>query len=374
MLNKFIDYLPERIVQLIGYQPGKSPQDMADKKIRFVKLSANEMSLPPSKKVVREMERYAALHSDSLARYPDDWVTELRTSLAALHGIEKDSFLITNGSNEAIVHVCRLLLETGGEAICSQHCFIVFPWALKLLGNQLHQIPTLDNSASPFQQDLQGILKKVNKKTRLIYLANPDNPSGSYFSTKEFIDFLKRLPSHVMVMADQAYFEFVSAKDCIDYTALMKTFHNLMVLRTFSKAHGLAQLRVGYICAQPEIIYHMKKTKIAFGVNGLASRLARASLQDTSSLRSRVAEILTNRTRLCEFLHAHGIEYAPSQGNFITFKHNRHVHYESLVKQGVIARQLKEYCLPDYTRITIGSDKEMKKVHRAITTLLKQVD
>ena len=371
MDNNIQRYIPKHIIELVGYKPGKSPRDIAGKSTNLIKLSANEMSLAPDPRVINELKKYTTSHASALSQYPDDWVGDLRSALAIKHRLDDNHFLITNGSNEAILHISRLLLQTGGSAICSKHCFIVFPWAMKQLNRRLKVIDTQPSDSSPLNQNLDKIASAVSKSTRLIYLANPDNPSGAYFSTEKCKAFLKKICPSVIVMIDQAYFEFVTAKDNIDYTSLIKDYPNLIVLRTFSKAHGLAQLRVGYLCGDPQLVGYLKKTKIAFGVNGIGPRLAKVSLGQKKALSERVAVILNNKRKLEEVLTYYGIQFAPSQGNFITFKNSKKCNYSHLLSQGIIARQLNEYQLPQFTRITIGNQKEMNKVFRVIKYLHK---
>ncbi|MDI9348166.1 MAG: histidinol-phosphate transaminase [Methylacidiphilales bacterium] len=360
-------YLPQSIREFKPYRPGKSSNDFTKKK-KYIKLSSNECGYPTAPLLLQSLRRY--IKQDRLSRYPDDSVIELRKALMKKHDISKEQLLITNGSNDAIVAIARLLLASGGEAICSDHCFAVFPWIVNQLGNTLHHVPTHRTPQHPFAQDLDALYGKVNRETRLLYLANPDNPTGSYIPSKVLVSFISSLPKSTFVIVDQAYFDFIKSEPALDFCSLIHEYPNCIVLRTFSKAYGLAQLRVGYLAAHESLVAFLRSTKLAFSVNGLAMHCANEVLHAPQNIKKQVSQTIVLRKNLETIFDAHSIRYAPSQGNFISYHQTQQLNYHSLLDHGIITRELNEYGIAPYSRISIGTPSEMKVLFSTIKKLL----
>ena len=289
----FLAHLPEQLKNFTPYKAGKSSRDLIPKK-KYLKLSSNESGYPAPPGVQKTL--LAAANKEQLCRYPDDGVRELRSRLAKRHGVLPKQVVITNGSNDAIVTVARLLLQPGSHAICSAHCFAVFPWIVRQLGVAHASIPTVAISdVHPHYPDLYQMLNAIKPNTRLLYLANPDNPSGAYLDNQLLVAFLEAVPPSVTVIIDQAYFDFVDQEKPLDYASLIAAHPNVMVLRTFSKGYGLAQLRVGYVVANPSLAEFISRCKLAFSVNGYAMLLANKALQAQPSFRRIHRQIIAHR-------------------------------------------------------------------------------
>ena len=363
MVN-FIELASKGVQQLQPYQPGK-PVDELQRELGLddiIKLASNENPLGPSKQVL------AAISSvlPELARYPDGSAYKLKQALSGFLGVRTDTITIGNGSNDVLELVARIFLNPSNEAIVSQHSFVVYPLAAKSIGAGLKVIP-----ARNFNQDLDATLAAISDKTRMIFIANPNNPTGTWIDKTTLVDFLNQVPDNVLVILDEAYFEYVEDVSYPDGISLLASYPNLIVTRTFSKAYGLAALRVGYAVSHPDIADLMNRIRQPFNVNAMSLVAAEAALQDQAYVTQAVQLNklgMSFLTSACEDL---GLGFVPSAGNFLTIDFGRDAMpiYEDLLVKGVIVRPIGVYEMPNHLRVTIGTASENER----FVETLKQV-
>lgn len=356
---------PEYIRSMVPYVPGKPIEEtQRELRIRKVfKLASNENPLGPSPKALQA----ARAAFQELHRYPDSAAWKLKQALSANLGVKPESLLIGNGSNEIIDFLIRTYCVPGDAIVTSQAAFIAYR-----LCAQIHGVHTLETALTPdFRFDLPKMAQALRRhdRARLVFVANPNNPTGTYVTTSELRDFLRevsRIRGGVLVALDYAYWEYVQAPDLPDPIRLMKEFPNVVVLRTFSKIHGLAGLRVGYGVGSSEVIATLEKVRQPFNLNSVALAAAEAALSDESFVeRSRKANLQGMRfweTRLKEM----GIPFWKSQGNFLLADVGKRSGktggeiYQACLKKGVILRPVANYGLPGALRISIGTPAENK--------------
>jgi histidinol-phosphate aminotransferase len=341
------------IDSISAYVPGK-PIDLVQRQFgikKVIKLGSNENSFGAPCKAKQAIIK----NIDEIFRYPDGSCYYLKIALAKELRIKPENLLFGNGSDEIIDILIKTFLNPGEEILTSEKTFVEYEIIAKANGFKARCIP-LKN----FRYDLNEIKNNASKKTKIIFIANPNNPTGTYNTSKELTEFLSFLPKNKLVAVDEAYLEFVDAKDYPKIIQLLKKFRNLVVLRTFSKAYGLAGLRIGYAIADPEIINAMEKIRQPFNVNFLAQRAAQAALKDKSFIDKITRIIKKEKYRLYKEFLSMNIEYIPTQANFIMFKTEMDglLLSKELLKQGIIIRDLKQYKLDKYVRVTIGRPKE----------------
>jgi len=349
----FISLASSGIQSLQPYQPGK-PVETLERELgitNVVKLASNENPLGPSPKVIAAL----AENLTDLARYPDGSAYNLKQTLAGYHNIGADMLTIGNGSNDVLELLARVFLRPDNEAIVSQHSFVVYPLATKSLGAGLKIIPAKD-----YGQDLAATLKAISSKTRMIFIANPNNPTGTWIDKKTLCDFLNQVREDILVILDEAYFDYVDEADYPDGIELVRQYPNLVVTRTFSKAYGLAALRIGYGISHPDIADLMNRVRQPFNVNAMSLIAAEIALADREHVAASVKlnrEGMTYLTAECEQL---GLDYIPSVGNFLTIDMGREAMpiYDALLQLGVIVRPIGVYEMPNHLRVTIGSQAE----------------
>ena len=344
------------IYKIKPYIPGK-PIDEVRRELGLksvIKLASNENPYPPSPKVLAAIGKAAR----EVNRYPDGGCFQLRRALARKLNVDDDQLIFGNGSDEIIVLAVKAFAAKGDEVIIAKPSFLVYEIASTLSGARLHQVPLKD-----FRYDLQTMKTKVNKRTKIIFIGNPDNPAGTYITTAQAEDFLRSVPKSTLVFFDEAYFEFVHAKDYPDTISLMKKYPNVITARTFSKIYGLAGLRVGYGVASREIIGILDRLREPFNVNSIAQAAAVAALADETYYRKIAKEIEGQKQYLYRSLESIGVSYETSFTNFISV----HVGGDStkvagaLLKKGVIIRDMAAWGLKGYIRVSIGSASENKR-------------
>ncbi|MEZ5616636.1 MAG: histidinol-phosphate transaminase [Rhodocyclaceae bacterium] len=343
---------PSYIRAISPYQPGKPitqlAREMGIPVDRIVKLASNENPLGMSPRA------RAALQSamDGIERYPDQF--ELTAALSERLGVGAEQIVLGNGSNDVLDLVARVFLAPGRSSVFSRHAFAVYPLATMSAGGECIVVP-----AKHYGHDLDAMRAAIRPDTRVVWIANPNNPTGNFLPGAQVKAFLQQVPKDVVVVLDEAYNEYLLPADRVDTLAWVREFPNLVVTRTFSKIHGLAGLRVGYGVASAEIADLMHRVRQPFNVNNLALAGAIAALDDHAF----IAESYDNNRRGMEQIVAGlkrlGLEHIPSHGNFVTFRAGDAAGVnQALLKQGVIVRPIGGYALPEHLRVTIGLEGE----------------
>ena len=348
------DLSPAYIRAISPYQPGKPISELAREmgleEAGIIKLASNENPLGTSPLAQRAVR--AAL--DGVSRYPDGNGFELKRALCARFGVAQDNIVLGNGSNDVLELAARAFLTPQASAVYSQHAFAVYPLAVQAIGADGIEVP-----ARGYAHDLEAMRKAVRSDTRLLFVANPNNPTGTYALPAEIEAFLDRVPGHVAVVLDEAYHEYLPHDARADSIGWLRRFPNLIVTRTFSKVYGLAGLRVGYALAGAGVADLMNRVRQPFNVNSLSLAAAAAALDDHEFV-ARSFEV--NRAGMAEVtrgLSGLGLEYIPSFGNFVTFRvRDAAGVFQRLLRQGVIVRPVASYGMPEHLRVTIGTGPE----------------
>ena len=342
------------------YLPGKPitqlAREMGIPVERIVKLASNENPLGISPKAKAAMEKAIT----SLERYPDDF--ELKAAVASHTGMGMERVVLGNGSNDLLDILARVFLAPGRSAIYSQYAFAVYPLATLSAGGEPIAVPAKD-----FGHDLEAMRAAIRPDTRVIWMANPNNPTGTFIPYPQLKAFLQSVPKEVVVVLDEAYNEYIPPAERVDTTPWVNEFPNLVLSRTFSKIYGLAGLRVGYALASAEVADLMNRIRQPFNCNNLALAAASAALDDHAFLalshdlnRAGMAQIVDGLQRL-------GLAHVPSHGNFLIFKPgDAAVVNQKLLGQGVIVRPIAGYGLPDWLRVTIGTEAENQRFLEAL--------
>jgi len=357
----------EEISQITPYEPGK-PIEEVERELgvpHAVKLASNENPLGVSPKALKALQKGAK----KAFLYPDGGCFYLKKRLAKELGVSPQNLIIGNGSNEIIEFLARGFLGNGEKVISSETSFLVYPIITKVYGGRYAEV-----KMNNFRFDLSAILSEIDDQTRLIFIANPNNPTGTYLNKKEIEGFLGKVPEHVVVCFDEAYFDFVESKDFPNSIFHVKSGKsNVVVLRTFSKSYGLAGLRIGYGVAHPDVIQYLDKIRQPFNVNRLAQEAACAALDDKVFLSKTKRVIASGRKFLYGELNKLGLRCVPSEANFILFdvKQNASQVFELLLKKGIIVRSMKSYGLQTYIRVSVGTQSENRKFIQALKEVLK---
>jgi len=334
------------------YQPGKPitqlAREMGIPVENIVKLASNENPLGMSPKARTAMEKAIA----TLERYPDDFV--LKQALAERTGLGMERVVLGNGSNDVLDIVARVFLAPGRSAIFAQHAFAVYPLASLAAGAELIAVPARD-----YGHDLDAMLAAIRPDTRLIWIANPNNPTGTFLPYPQIRTFLQAVPQDVVVVLDEAYNEYLPPAQRVETTAWLAEFPNLVITRTFSKIYGLAGLRIGYALASAEIADLMNRVRQPFNCNNLALAAATAALDDHEFVAKSYALNRAGMEQIVAGLKRLGFTHIPSHGNFVTFKAGDAATLnQKLLRQGVIVRPIGGYGMPEWLRVTIGTEVE----------------
>ncbi len=325
----------KRILDIKPHQPGK-PIEEVRRELGFknvVKLASNESPYGPSAKVVKAIEKAAR----DINRYPEGSCFYLRQELAKHLRVPEDRLVFGNGSDEIIVLALRAFVNAGDEVIIARPSFLVYEIASRVEGAVVKSIPLKD-----FRYDLSGMLKAVTRKTKIIFIGNPDNPAGTYVTDKQLKSFLRNLRRDVLVLIDEAYYEYVSAGDYPDSIALLKSYKNVITTRTFSKMYGLAGLRIGYGIARREIVDILDRVREPFNVNSLAQAAAVACLKDQGYYRRMAKQIKQQKQYLYQQLSGMGLAFVKTAANFILIdvKVKSTKISRQLLRRGVIVRDM----------------------------------
>lgn len=366
-MTDFMKLAQPGITELSPYQPGK-PIEELERELGLtdiVKLASNENPLGPSPKVVSD----AARHLEELARYPDGSAYLLKAKLQKRLGIDASRITVGNGSNDVLELMARVFLGAGLESLVSEHSFVVYPLVTKSLGASLKVVPARD-----YTQDLEATLAAISDKTRMIFIANPNNPTGTWVDRPSLTKFLDGVPGDVLVVLDEAYFEYVDEAEYPNGLTMVDRYPNLIVSRTFSKAYGLAGLRIGYAVSHPDIADLMNRVRQPFNVNSMSLAGALVALDDQDHLERSVQINRDGMKMLTEACQQMGLDYIPSVGNFLTIDFGRDAMpiYEALLHEGVIVRPIGVYGLPNHLRVTIGLPEENARFVDALQKVLGQ--
>ena len=358
--------VPSYIQNLANYVPGKAIKEVQrELGLDHVdKLASNENSLGPSPKAIEAMAKTLS----GLHRYPDVSGYELRTKLARRYNINMDNVILGGGSEGIMSTIMRTFLLSDDEIVSAANSFIGFRVLANASGRKVHWVPMKN-----YRYDLEAMAEKVTDYTKIIYIANPDNPMGTYITRKEFEEFYVHIPERVLIILDEAYYEFAQSRN--DYPDSMTyRYDNIITLRTFSKAYGLAGLRIGYGFAHDELIRNLMKVKEPFSPSLIAQTAGSAAMDDSAFLEKTLTINETGYTFLQKELTSMGIETVPSVANFITSIWETNAQAlditQSLLKKGIIVRNLKAFGWPNCIRISIGTADENGRFIDALKFIL----
>ena len=367
MKNKLLGLAAPGIRGLRPYQPGKPIAELQREygTTDIVKLASNENPLGPAP---RALAAIAAAAGD-LARYPDANAFELKQVLAARHGVAAGCITIGNGSNELLVLLAESFLGPGLEAVYSRHAFAVYALAVQATG-AVHRVADAlpEDHAQAYGHDLAAMAALVGPDTRLVFVANPNNPTGTWLDADALERFIGQLPGHVVVVVDEAYFEYVREPGYPDASRWVERHPNLVVTRTFSKAYGLAGLRMGYAVSGPEVADILNRIRQPFNTSSLAQAAALAALEDTTHLARSVELNAAESRRVAKACSGLGLGVLPSVGNFLLVDMRTEAGpiFEALLREAVIVRPVANYGLPNHLRISIGTPAENDRLLAAL--------
>lgn len=356
---------------LAPYVPGKPLEELErEYGIRnSIKLASNENPLGPGPLAREAMAKAAA----EIGLYPDGNGFALKQALARKHGCALECITLGNGSNDVLVMLAEAFLTTDSEAVYSQYAFAVYPIVVQAAGATARVAPALPEShAMALGHDLDALATLVNSRTRIVFIANPNNPTGTWAETDALRRFVASMPSTTLVVIDEAYIEYVEDDTFPDSSRWLNEFPNLVVTRTFSKAFGLAGLRVGYALSRPDVAGLLNRVRQAFNVNSIALAAARAALDDRAHLQASIALNRDGMTQLERGLDALSVRRYPSKGNFILIDCKRPAAtvYEAMLRLGVIVRPVGNYQLPNHLRLTIGTQQQNQRMLEALARAL----
>jgi histidinol-phosphate aminotransferase len=359
------DLANPQLRDLAVYEPGKPIEETARElgidPAEIVKLASNENPLGASPKAIQAMR--AALENAHL--YPDGSGFCLTRAIAAKLGLKPENVILGNGSNEIIEFLGHAFLNPGDDVITCQHAFIVY----KLLATAF-SVRTIETATPDYQQNLDAMLEAITAKTRLIFIPNPNNPTGTLVSHGAIDHFMSRVPNKIIVIFDEAYFEFLD--DPPDTLRFVREGRNVVVLRTFSKIHGLAGLRIGYAVAAAEMIEVLHKTRQPFNVNSIAQAGALAALGDEAHLRETKRIVDEGRAYLQEQFADMRIPFVPAVANFVMVNVGGGCGmFEELLRRKIIVRPLRGYGLPEWVRISVGTMEDNKKLIAALSEVIR---
>ena len=369
-INHFLNLATPGIQALQPYLPGKPVAELEREYgiTDAVKLASNENPFGPSPLALAAAREVL----EDLSRYPEGSGWLLAGRLAGLHGLERDSVTLGNGSNDVLDIIARVFLTPAHEAVFSQYAFAVYPIAVQAAGAKARIAPAHDGSKGPaYGHDLDAMYALVGPDTRLVFIANPNNPTGTWLESNALEAFISSLPAHVMVVVDEAYFEYVDKPGYPDASAWLQRFPNLIVTRTFSKAYGLAGLRVGYALSHPDVADLLNRVRQPFNVNMVAQAAALAALDDSEYLQHVVQRNREGMQQLLAGFGSLGLQYIESVGNFVAVETGRGLQrYEALLQRGVIVRPIANYGMPDHLRVTVGRADENARLLAALEQVL----
>jgi histidinol-phosphate aminotransferase len=355
------------ILKLVPYIPGKSIEEVERElgRKRWVKLASNENVLGPSPKAVAAIRRELC----NLHMYPEGPCPDLRKALAQRFSVSEENVVVSNGADNLLVLIASAFINEGEEAVMATPSFSVYPTVTRIMGGKPVEVELKD-----FTHDLPSMLKKVNRKTKLVFVCNPNNPTGTIVGRKELESFLARLPGHVILILDQAYWDFSDSPEYpggIDY---VQEGRPIILLRTFSKVYGLAGLRIGYGIGRSDLIECLYRVREPFPVHRLGQAGAVAALKDRAHEEKSIRMVIEGRHYLYRELDKAGLFYVPSQANFIFMdlgKDSKEA-LQDLLREGVIIRPGFIWGYPTFARVTVGRLEDNKRLIKALKKVLRK--
>lgn len=373
MKKSVLDQIPEHIRALAGYVPGKPlRQAQQESGGAMIKLASNENPFGPSPMALEAIRAAAA----EVNLYPDNDASELRQALAARHQLDEQQIFIADGSLGILDVIARTLLVPGTNCISSERSFISYPIVTRTIGAQFIGVPMRNDA-----YDLEAIGSAINEQTRAVILANPNNPTGTMFDADATEAFLRRVPDSVLVVLDEAYSDFaeyfarqrgITYSRSFDYVRAGR--QNVLVLRTFSKAHGLAGIRLGYACGNPELLRYFARVRNSFSISVVAEAAGLAAIRDESHIRKTVENNAVGAAWLMERFSELGIRAVPTSANFIyfTIDEDANAFTKRMQAEGVIVRSLVPWGAPNAIRVSIGTPEQNETFVRALKKLVRQ--
>jgi histidinol-phosphate aminotransferase len=360
-----VNQVPEYIRSLVPYSPGK-PIEEVEREYGIegsVKLASNENPLGPSPRALQALrERLEQLHL-----YPDGDCFYLKRGLAQKLGVSPERLIFGNGSNELIELATRAFMRAGDEAVMADQAFVVYRLVAQAVGGSCRIVPLKD-----FTHDLEGMARAITPRTRIVFLANPNNPTGTIYRRMEWESFLERIPPEILLVVDEAYFEYVTEPEYPDSLRHHGDKRAIFTLRTFSKLYGLAGLRIGYGIGPKDIVDVMQRVRQPFNVNAAAQWAALAALDDNEHVQRSLKVNQEGMAYLTAEIARLGLEQVPSQANFILLRvGDGAAIFERLLRRGVIVRPMGAYALPEYIRVTIGTDRENRRFIGELKAIFK---
>ncbi|MFG6148696.1 histidinol-phosphate transaminase [Halobacillus sp. B23F22_1] len=343
------------------YKPGKQIEEVKKEYglTKIVKLASNENPFGFSPQVKKQLPQLI----EQLEKYPDGYASVLRKKVASFLEVEEEQLIFGNGSDEIVQIICRTFLETGSNTVMATPTFPQYKHNALIEGAEVREVPLVEG-----RHDLPSMLEQIDERTRVLWLCTPNNPTGVHLSTSEIKQVLENCPSHVLVVMDEAYYEYMEAEDAFDSLSSLPLYENLIVLRTFSKAYGLAGLRIGYGVASKEIISTLEPAREPFNTSTIAQAAALLALDDQEFINETTAENSINKRKLMQFLDEHGLDYYPSEANFVMVRLpvSGDEMFEHLLSKGFIVRSGEALGLPNSIRLTIGKEEDMAVIQSEI--------
>jgi len=373
-INTPCDLALDAVKALLPYQPGK-PIDELERELgltNIVKLASNENPLGPSELVKQAIQK--SINDVSL--YPDGNGFALKQALAKKNGITSEMITLGNGSNDVLDIIARVFLTQGREAIFSEYAFVVYAIATQAVNATARVAKSKPlNSSDAYGHDLEAMSKLVTDKTAVIFIANPNNPTGTWLKPSELEAFIASIPKHIVVVLDEAYCEYLEQETAFDSMLWLQHYPNLIITRTFSKAYGLAGLRVGYAVSQPNVADLLNRVRQPFNVNSIALAAAEAALSDQAYIEQSRELNQQGLQQLADGFERLGLSYIPSVGNFICVdvgEKSADV-YQSLLREGVIVRPVAGYNMPKHLRVSVGLYEQNITLLQALEKVLPSV-
>ncbi|HYL93000.1 MAG TPA: histidinol-phosphate transaminase [Alphaproteobacteria bacterium] len=374
MKKTVLQFIPEHIRSLARYVPGKAiRQAQLESGVAMIKMASNENPFGPSPRALEAMRTTAA----EANFYPDNEASHLRNELAERHKLAPGQVMVAAGSTALIDILARTMLGPGLNCVCSEKSFIIYPIAVRVAGGEFITAPMRGDAF-----DLDAIVAAINEQTRLVILSNPNNPTGTMFDADAADAFLRRVPENVLVVMDEAYSDFagyfaarrgITYSRCIDH--VRSGFPNLVVLRTFSKAHGLAGIRVGYAFGPEELLQHCARVRTAFSVSAMAEAAALAAIRDEAHIRKTVENNAAGAAMLMKGFQDMGIRAVPTSANFIYFdvEQDPATVARRMQDEGIIIRSLIPWGLPHGLRVSIGTPEQNEMFLRSLSKVVGQM-
>ncbi len=362
------DLAPAHIKAIAAYQPGKPASELARElsldENSITKLASNENPLGASPAAIKAIERVL----NGIALYPDGGGHDFKSALIKKYAIAREQIVLGNGSNDVLELAARTFLTAQDSAVYAQHAFAVYPLVLQAIG-----ATKIEVAAKDYGHDLPAMAKAVRENTRVVFVANPNNPTGTFATSDKLLAFIEAVPARVIIVLDEAYTEYLPPAVKVDTIAWLKRFPNLVITRTLSKAYGLAGLRIGFALAHPDVADLINRVRQPFNVNSLALAAAEAALNDDVFLAQSAQLNTRGLAQLADGFERLGLPYIRSFGNFISVDvGDGAVMFQFLLKQGVIVRPIAGYGMPRHLRVSVGLPQQNERFLAALAEGLKQ--